>query len=82
MPWSDPTERYAALREWFALLITDPGAGLARREALLQIAGELFDGGNLDGRQYAAIFDLVRSLRSPEQPEVRDLARHCLELIR
>lgn len=82
MPWSDPTERYAALRDWFELLITDPMAGLARRDRLLQIAGELFDEGNLDGRQYAAIFDLVRSLRSPEQPEVRDLAQRCLELLR
>lgn len=82
MPWSDPTERCAALREWFGLLIADPVAGLARREKLFQIAGELYDEGSLDGRQYAAIFDLVRSLRSPEQPEVRELAQHCLELIR
>jgi hypothetical protein len=82
MPGSDPTERVAALREWFALLITDPAAGLARRERLFQVAAELYDEGSLDGRQYAAVFDLVRSLRSPEQPEVRDLARQCLELIR
>jgi len=82
MPWSDPAERLAALREWFQLLIVDPAAGLARRDRLLQVAGELFDENNLDGRQYAAIFDLVRALRSPENPEVRDLARSCLDLIR
>jgi hypothetical protein len=82
MAWSDPTERLTALREWFQLLIDDPPAGLARRERLLQVAGELFDEGNLEGRQYAAIFDLVRSLRSPEAPEVRELAQCCLDLIR
>jgi hypothetical protein len=81
LTWSNPAERHAALREWFQLLIADPSAGLARRDALFKIAGELFDEGNLDGRQYAAIFDLVRSLRSPEEPEVRDLARRCLEQI-
>lgn len=82
MPWSDPAERLTALREWFQLLVDDPPAGLARRDRLFQVAGELYDEGNLDGRQYAAIFDLVRSLRTPEEPEVRDLARSCLDLIR
>jgi len=82
MPWSDPAERLAALREWFQILVADPPAGLARRDKLLQVAGELYDEGNLDGRQYAAIFDLVRSLRAPDDPEVRDLAQNCLDLIR
>jgi len=82
MTSSDPAERLVALREWFQLLAADPVAGLARREPLFQIAGELYDEGHLDGRQYAAVFDLVRSLRTPEETEVRDLARRCLDLIR
>lgn len=79
MAWNDPAARVEALRGWFSLVAD--GKGAERAKEMLDIAGELYDEGNLDGSQYALIFDLGRALRSPEVDDPAQVARRCLDQI-
>ena len=77
----DPKERRDALRAWFEQLAATPATGADKAREFLDLAGDLYDEGDLDGEQYSAVYDLGRSLKKPGMPETANLARRCLNLI-
>jgi len=59
----------------------NPAAGAPKAQEFLDIAGDLYHDGHLDGEQYSAVYDLGRSLKEPGLPEPVDLARRGLSII-
>lgn len=78
---SDPKPRIAALRAWFEQLVADPAKGAAAAKQMLEIAGDLYDDGHLDGQQYHIVYELGRSLKEPGMPGTVELAKTCLAAI-
>jgi len=62
-------------------LEANPEKGAAKAREFLDLAGDLYDEGHLDGEQYSAVYDLGRSLKEPGLPETADLARRCRSMI-
>jgi hypothetical protein len=76
-----PEERRAALHGWLEGLTEDPPKGVAQAEQFLELAGDLFDEGHLDGEQYSNVYDVGRALKAPGTPKLDDLARRCLKTL-
>ena len=76
-----PEERKAALHDWLEGLTEDPPKGVAQAEQFLELAGDLFDEGHLDGEQYSNVYDVGQALKAPGTPTLADLARRCLKTL-
>ena len=77
----DPKERRQALLVWLEELEANPEKGAAKAREFLDLAGDLYDEGHLDGEQYSAVYDLGRSLKEPGFPETVELARRCRAML-
>ena len=76
-----PEERRSSLHDWLEGLTEDPPKGVAQAEQFLELAGDLFDEGHLDGEQYAKVYDVGRALQEPGTPKLADLAQRCLRIL-
>ena len=76
-----PEERRATLRDWLEGLTEELPKGVAQAEQVLELAGDLFDEGHLDGEQYSRVYEVGRALKARGMPKLPDLARRCLKLL-